>query len=94
MSTRPAGRGVFYTRDSGGEHETTPGEYVRWAQRDAAKHGVRFAGTPDQIDRMIRGGVQIDFHKAGADRRELTQKILLAQLNLSRAGFSTRGRAP
>ena len=31
-SQRPSlGRGLFYTRDSGGEHETTPGEYVRWA---------------------------------------------------------------
>jgi hypothetical protein len=186
MYTRPVGRAVFYTHDSGGEHETTPGECVRWAQRDAARHGVRFAGTPDQIDRMIRDGVAaegdvfvdygvkgnrldrpgldtlfrcveadpavshvliprrdrlarpddpydgmtlenrlrkqgvtfvymekvlpplgrghrdigetvvglVDFHKAGADRRELSQKILLAQLTLTRAGFTTGGRAP
>lgn len=29
MVKRPTcGRGLFYTRDSGGKHETTPGEYV------------------------------------------------------------------
>ncbi len=51
-----SGRGLFYTRDSGGEHENTPGEYVRWAQRTAALQGVRFIGTPEQIEAMIRQG--------------------------------------
>ena len=62
MPTRPTtgGRSLFYTRDSGGEHETTPAEYIRWAQRTAADHGVQFTGTPDQIDRMIRDGVPND----------------------------------
>ena len=56
-SQRPSlGRGLFYTRDSGGEHETTPGEYVRWAQRKAAALGVRFSGTPEHIEAMIRDG--------------------------------------
>ena len=53
MATRATQRGLFYTRDSGGEHENTPGEYVRWTSR-AAAHGVRFAGTAEQIERMIR----------------------------------------
>src|SRR5438045_2962036 len=51
-----AGRGLFYTRDSGGEHETTPGEYVRWGQRRAKELGVTFSGTPEQIEAMIREG--------------------------------------
>lgn len=57
LSQRPSpGRGLFYTRDSGGEHETTPGEYVRWAQRQATALGVRFTGTPEQIEVMIHQG--------------------------------------
>ena len=51
-----AGRGLFLTRDSGGMHETTPGQYVRWAQLEAARLGVSFNGTPEQIDDMIREG--------------------------------------
>jgi hypothetical protein len=186
-SRRPGlGRGLFYTRDSGGEHETTPGEYVRWAQRKAAALGVRFAGTPEQIEAMIREGrsghddlfldygvkgnqlqrpgldalfrlaltdpdvshvfiprrdrfarpddpldamkmeaslreagltlvfmdktlpplprgqrdlgeaivAMIDYDHAGKERRDLAQKILYAQLNLAKAGFSTGGRPP
>jgi hypothetical protein len=50
------GRGLFLTRDSGGMHETTPGQYVRWAQREAAARSVSFNGTPEQIDDMIREG--------------------------------------
>jgi len=49
-----AGRGLFYTRDSSGKHENTPGEYVRWAQREAAKYKLTFTGTPDLIGSMIR----------------------------------------
>jgi hypothetical protein len=186
MTARPTDRGKFYTRDSGGEHETTPGEYVLWAQRKAGELGCRFAGTPDQIGRMIASGVAsegdiyldygvkgnttsrrglnaliataeadpsvshvliprrdrllrpddavdgllmeerlsklgvtlvymdrvfppagrgkrdmgdaivslMDFHKAGEDRRNLAQKMLMAQLHLARAGFSTGGRPP
>lgn len=55
MSSRPkAGRGVFYSRDSGGEHETTPAEYVLWAARRAADLKVTFTGTPVQIEGVIR----------------------------------------
>lgn len=72
MTQRPAaGRGLFYTRDSGGEHENTPGQYVSWAVRAAGERGVRFAGTPLQIERMIRtslwgeGDVFLDFAVKG-----------------------------
>ena len=187
MSQRPdAGRGLFYTRDSGGEHETTPGEYVLWAQRRATDLGIRFGGTPAQIEAMIRDGLSqegdlfldygvkgnqlqrpgldalfrvaltdatvshvfiprrdrfarpddpldgmkmeatlrragvtlvfmdmtlvplargkrdlgesivamIDYDRAGKDRRELAQKMIYAQLNLAKQGFSTGGRPP
>jgi hypothetical protein len=47
---------LFYTRDSGGRHETTPGEYVLWARKVAHERGLRFDGTPDRIEAMIRAG--------------------------------------
>lgn len=50
------GRGLFYTRDSGGRHEMTPGQYVLWARRQAAQEGVAFAGMPEQLEAMIRDG--------------------------------------
>ena len=57
MGKRPAaGRAVFYTRDSLGKHETTPGEYVLWARRAAVQYGVAFYGTPERIEAMIRSG--------------------------------------
>jgi hypothetical protein len=57
MSKRPkVGRALFLTRDSGGEHETTPSEYVLWAQRYATGIGARFSGTPERIEAMIRTG--------------------------------------
>ncbi len=52
-------RGLFYLRDSGGRHETTPGEYVNWAQRRAHELGVTFEGMPEEIDAMIREGRSI-----------------------------------
>ena len=187
MRKRPeSGRGLFYTRDSGGEHETTPGEYVRWAQRRAAGFGVSFTGTPQQLEVMIREGrsqegdlfldygvkgnqlqrpgldalfrvaladcevthvfiprrdrfarpddpldamrmeaklrqvgltlvfmdktlgplprgqrdlgesivAMIDYDRAGQERHDLAQKMIYAQLNLAKAGFSTGGRPP
>jgi DNA invertase Pin-like site-specific DNA recombinase len=55
MSTRPAqGRALFYTRDSGGKHEMTPGQYVGWAQGKAVELGLSFTGTPALIEQMIR----------------------------------------
>ena len=50
------GRALFYTRDSGGRHETTPSEYVLWAQRTATQYSLRFDGTAARIDAMIRHG--------------------------------------
>ena len=187
MMKRPAkGRGIFYTRDSGGEHENTPGEYVRWAQRAALTHGITFNGRPEQIEAMIREGrsqdedlfldygvkgnqlqrpgldvlfrialtdpdvthifiprrdrfarpddpmdamkmettlreagltivfmdkvlspsargqrdlgesivAMIDYDRAGKERRDLAQKMIYAQLNLAKLGFSTGGRPP
>jgi hypothetical protein len=58
MNKRPSiGRGVFYTRDSGGEHEMTPPEYVDWARRRSAEIGVTFDGTAEGITAMIRTGI-------------------------------------
>jgi hypothetical protein len=57
MTTRPRqGRALFYTRDSGGKHENTPGQYVAWAQRQASLLGLSFDGTPESIEDMIRSG--------------------------------------
>jgi hypothetical protein len=36
----------------------------------------------------------IDYDQAGKERRDLAQKIIFAQLNLAKAGFSTGGRPP
>ncbi|MCE9603393.1 MAG: hypothetical protein K8U03_00650 [Planctomycetia bacterium] len=181
------GRLLFYTRDSGGKHETTPGQYVGLAASYAAKEGLAFDGTATAIEGMIGSGRStsgdlfldydvkgnqltrdalsalikrietdpevthvyiprrdrlarpdhaaegmlletslrmlgvslvfmdkvlpprqlghrdslsdilmsaIDYDRAGNDRRELAQKILLAQLTLAQAGFTTGGRPP
>ena len=57
MGKRPAaGRGIFYTRDSLGRHETTPAEYINWARRTAAQHGLAFDGTAEGIEALIRSG--------------------------------------
>ena len=50
------GRALFYTRDSGGKHETTPPEYVAWASRTAEQLGLTFDGTPETIEAMISDG--------------------------------------
>lgn len=50
MTSRPEkGTGVFYHRDSGGEHETTPSEYVRWAANRANDLGVSFEAPPPTL---------------------------------------------
>jgi DNA invertase Pin-like site-specific DNA recombinase len=75
----PIGRGLFYTRDSGGKHDNTPGEYVRWAQGEAEKLGVAFTGTPAQIEAMIRdrrpydGNLYFDY---GVSGNKLTRAAL------------------
>ena len=50
------GRGLFYSRDSGGRHETTPGEYVQWATNKSKQLKLKFCGTPEAINRMIKAG--------------------------------------
>ena len=45
---------MLYSRDSGGKHETTPGQYVEWAQRVSKSMGLKFAGTSKDIKRMVR----------------------------------------
>ena len=47
------GRALFYTRDSGGEHDQTPAQYVGWAQRKARDLGLAFSGTSETINNMM-----------------------------------------
>ena len=49
-------------------------------------------GSRDSLGELIT--TIIDYDKAGEDRRELAEKILLAQLSLAKNGYSTGGRAP
>ncbi len=183
----PAGRALFYTRDSGGKHEMTPTQYVNWARRKAEELGIGFDGQPETIEAMIAGGCSqrgdlfldygvsgnvlsrnglnaliqealsdpnvshvmiprrdrlarpddpvdglklekglresgitlvfmericpplqkgrrgdiadmigtlIDYEKSGKDRRDLAEKIILAQIHLAQMGFSVGGRPP
>lgn len=53
------GRALFYSRDSGGKHDQTPAQYVEWAAREATKLGVKFDGTGDRIDEMIKNGQSV-----------------------------------
>lgn len=65
------GRALFYTRDSGGRHECTLGQYVEWAAKEASKRGLTFIGTGPQIDGMARedryheGDLFLDYVVAG-----------------------------
>lgn len=71
MKRPETGRGLFYTRDSGGRHETTPTQYVDWVIRQATELGVTFSGTADEITRMIaenvaeRGDLFLDYDVSG-----------------------------
>jgi hypothetical protein len=57
MTNRPpVGRGLFYTRDSGGKPEDTPGEFVRWGRHEADDRGVAFTGSPEKTEAMIQNG--------------------------------------
>ena len=53
------GRAVFLLRDSGGQHEMTPGKYVEWAQRVSKSMGLNFSGTPKEIKRMMQDRVPV-----------------------------------
>src|SRR5689334_18310009 len=76
---RKKGRGVFLSRDSGGKHENTPAEYVRWAVNAAAELGVAFSGTPQAIEEMIRLGHSVCgdlFFDDGVSGNELSRPAL------------------
>lgn len=61
INARPeAGRGLFYSRDSGGEHDQTPGQYIRWAKSKADNLDVKFRGSPEKIERLIASGQSHD----------------------------------
>ncbi len=61
------GRMLFYLRDSGGEHEMTPPQYVCQAQAKAKELGLKFDGTPEAIERMrlsqtpVEGDLYFDY---------------------------------
>jgi DNA invertase Pin-like site-specific DNA recombinase len=83
MNSTNRNRALFYTRDSGGKHETTPGQYVEWAINESQKRGLRFNGTPDTISSMIQNGechngdIYLDYDVSGnvMDRPGLVQLI-------------------
>jgi len=79
MNRPRAGRALFYTRDSGGEHESTPAQYVEWARRKATDLCVAFRGTAQRIHAMIAGGVSVDgdlFVDFGVKGNQLTRPAL------------------
>src|SRR5262245_14388080 len=60
-SKRPEkGRALLYHRDSGGQHEMTPGQYVGWAAKRSGELGITFHGTADIMEAMIREGRYTD----------------------------------
>ncbi|HUY33149.1 MAG TPA: recombinase family protein [Pirellulales bacterium] len=71
MKRPERGRGLFYTRDSGGKHEMTPAQYVAWAVTRANELGLSFNGSSEMIQAMIqlgesnRGDVFLDFGVCG-----------------------------
>ncbi len=83
MNSTDRNRALFYTRDSGGKHETTPGQYVEWAIHESQKRGMRFDGTPDTISAMIKNGechngdIYLDYDVSGnvMDRPGLVRLI-------------------
>lgn len=83
MSRPKNGRMLFYSRDSGGKHEMTPGEYVRAAMKRAEELSLVFAGSPERIEAMIRSGqfesddLYLDYDVKGnvLDRRALSALI-------------------
>jgi hypothetical protein len=85
-SKRPErGRALFHTRDSGGKHETTPGQYVVWAAKKSEELGLQFAGTPAIIEGMIQDGVShrgdifLDYDVCGNQLERLGLSQLIAE---------------
>ena len=85
MSRTEKGRAIFYTRDSGGKHETTPTQYVAWAKSKAAELSVRFDGTEDAIVAMIKNG---ECHRGGRTRRHTARQAAVARPGEEPAGRS------
>ena len=56
MKRPEKGRALFYSRDSGGKHEMTPAQYVNWAIGKTVELRLRFSGTGEAIETMIRSG--------------------------------------
>src|SRR5687767_402606 len=86
------GRSLFYTRDSGGGHETTPAEYVRWTAEESRRQGLRFGGTPEEIDRMVRerasawsGDLFLDWDVSGNIHSRLALDALFAEVARDRS---------
>ena len=85
MSRKQSGSGLFYTRDSGGKHETTPGEYVKWASRRASELGLTFRPTVSDIESMIRNGeavrgdLYLDYEVPGDELSRTGLDALLAR---------------
>lgn len=50
------GRAKFYHRDSDRKSERAPSQYVKWACQQSQSLGLKFDGTPETIDRMIKQG--------------------------------------
>jgi hypothetical protein len=85
MARKQLRSGLFYTRDSGGKHETTPGEYVKWARRRATELNVTFNPTVSDIESMIRneeairGDLYLDYDVAGDELSRVGLNALLAR---------------
>ena len=85
MARKQLRSGLFYTRDSGGKHETTPGEYVKWARRRATELNVTFNPTVSDIESMIRneeairGDLYLDYDVAGDELSRVGLNALFAR---------------
>lgn len=86
MTGRKAGRAVFYTRDSGGRHVTTPGEYVEWARKRCEDLNVVFNPSPTDIREMIdsgesvRGDLYLDFEVPGHELSRIGLDELISRV--------------
>ncbi len=86
MKRPEKGRALFYTRDSGGKHETTPTQYVNWAAGKAQELGLRFTGTPEAIEAMIasaqshEGDLFLDYGVSGHELSRQGLNRLLAEV--------------
>jgi hypothetical protein len=71
MKRPVTGTGLFYSRDSGGQHETGLRGFVDWARKEALKLGVAFAPPQDVIDVILGkkltsySGVFLDYGVSG-----------------------------